>query len=764
MPVEQLPAVSLIINTLNRAAYLASTLSALKLLRYGAFEVIVVNGPSDDGTDAILAAYGDQIRIARCDTANIAASRNIGLGLAGGDIVAFIDDDAIPEPGWLDALVKPFRDPRVGAAGGFVRDRTGLHFQARVITCDRTGRLESFATAEAAGLDQHPGAPRVLALTGANIAFRRDLLLELGGFDENYRYLLDETDLNFRIMDAGYLNVVVPQAEVHHKQAPNHLRNAARIPQSLYAIARSTYYFALRHSRGHLDPALVERRLERFRRDRSRDIALLAREGHIDLPKKASLITDLAQGEADGRAAAARPPLTPLTPPTAAPMFFVPSSLSVARDRLRIGLLSQQYPPGSTGGIGNWTQTLAEGLAGEGHEISVITDAAPGDGDSVDFERGVFVHRLSHRQVVGSARLNLGPAVRHLEARSVRCFDEAMRIHALRGLDLVSGPIWDLEPFACLKRGLLPTAVSLHTTYALARPRNLEIPLASAKERAIVDGVIAAERWMLATAPFLLSNSHAIIDDLERVYKLPGLLRPRTVAVPHGVPDRRGAIRAKAPKDNRVTAVFIGRLEPRKGADALLAIAPHLLDAAPHLELVMVGEDLPIDGAGTTLRQRFLESADADIAARVTFCGNVPAEELRSWYERSDFILAPSRHEAFGLVYVEAMMHGKAVIAGRNGGSADIVLPGETGLLVDPDETEDFIDAILRLTLAPAERERMGSAGRRRYEDHFSVAAMIAGVETVFRTWIGSLKSIERPFSSSAPGAGDHIRLKPLFP
>lgn len=747
MHTQPLPSVSVIISTLNRASYLANTLSALKFQRYQPFEVIVVNGPSEDGTDAILAAYGDMIRVARCDVANLSISRNIGVGLACGDIVAFLDDDAIPEPTWLEALVRPFADPRVGAAGGFIRDHTGVGFQVRVVTCDRTGRLETFMSEQSAGLDQRPGAARVLSATGANAAFRRALVVELGGFDENYRYLLEETDLNFRVMDAGYLNVAAPQAEVHHKYAPSHIRTAARVPQSLYAISRSTHYFALRHGRDHLDPAIVEKRLARFRRDRSRDIALLAREGHIDLGRKASLITDLVQGEADGRAAAARQPLTPLAPATAAPMIFTPSQIRSSRDRLRIGLLSQQYGLCPMGGIGNWTQTLAEGLAAAGHEISVIADAADGHGESVDFERGVFVHRLSHRRMINASRLKLPSAVRHLEARSVRCFDEAMRIHSLRGLDLVSGPIWDLEPFACLTSGLLPTAVSLHTTYGLARPHKPDWQTDDISQQTMLDEVVAAERWVLANAPFLLSNSTPIIDDLERVYKLPGLLAPRATMVPHGVPDRRVKAQSYKPDNGRVTGVFIGRLEPRKGADALLAIAPHLLDAAPELDLVFVGEDVAIDHAGTTLRQRFLAGADAETRSRVTFCGNVPAEDLRAWYERADFILAPSRYESFGLVYVEAMMHGKALVAGRRGGGAEIVLPGETGLLVSPDAMEDFIDAVLQLALSPLDRERMGHAGRRRYENHFSVAAMVNGVEEAFTQWVHSLRSFDRPFA-----------------
>ena len=68
-------------------------------------EVIVVNGPSTDNSEAVIASWGSRIRAARCDVANISVSRNIGICMAQGDIVAFIDDDAVPEPEWLAQLL-----------------------------------------------------------------------------------------------------------------------------------------------------------------------------------------------------------------------------------------------------------------------------------------------------------------------------------------------------------------------------------------------------------------------------------------------------------------------------------------------------------------------------------------------------------------------------------------------------------------------------------------------------------------------------------
>src|SRR6476620_3221437 len=112
--------VSVVINTYNRGSSLRRTLDSFQYLNHDAFEVIVVNGPSTDETDAILEEYRGRIKIGRCPEVNIWKSRNAGIALTSGEIVAFIDDDAVPEPDWLDDLIAEYDDPIVGAVGGKV--------------------------------------------------------------------------------------------------------------------------------------------------------------------------------------------------------------------------------------------------------------------------------------------------------------------------------------------------------------------------------------------------------------------------------------------------------------------------------------------------------------------------------------------------------------------------------------------------------------------------------------------------------------------
>ena len=194
------PRVSVVINTLNRAPYLRRLLGSLSHLDYPSFEVVVVNGPSTDGTEALLAEFEGRIKVAGCPEANLSRSRNIGIAAAAGDIVAFIDDDALPgSPEWLTDLVAALvRSPRAAGSGGPVLqgDAERHEFDGGA-TSDYGFQAFNRTQLRALGVALD-GKRWVRRVPGGNCAFRHDVLLEIGGFDEAIPYYLDEADVCLR--------------------------------------------------------------------------------------------------------------------------------------------------------------------------------------------------------------------------------------------------------------------------------------------------------------------------------------------------------------------------------------------------------------------------------------------------------------------------------------------------------------------------------------------------------------------------------------
>ncbi len=232
--------VSLVIVSYRRPKHLAVVLKSLQFQRYSNFELIVV---SENRPETPLA-----IKWVPYDTPNIGAARNLGLAIACGEIVAFCDDDAIPEYAWLYHLSKPFADRRVGFAGGYTRGRNGVSFQWKAQLIDR---MAVDHTAKANDDDDwtrfDPHADITLNTVGTNFALRRDAVIPLGGFDEAYHYYLDEADICMRLSEAGWSGAVVPQAEVHHGFAAGPHRGRNRVPRDLTEIGASTAHFLDRH-------------------------------------------------------------------------------------------------------------------------------------------------------------------------------------------------------------------------------------------------------------------------------------------------------------------------------------------------------------------------------------------------------------------------------------------------------------------------------------------------------------------------------------
>lgn len=251
------PSVSVIIVSHGRPDALCVALTGVGQLNYPSFEIVIVADAA--GVAAVRAhPLADQVKIATFDTPNISAARNAGIALAASEIIAFIDDDAVPEPDWLTHLTGPFADPKVAVAGGYVIGRNGISFQWKARTVGPDGQTAPLKLSDDAPEVFQGTATRAIKTEGTNMALRRDVLVGVGGFDPAFAFYLDETDLNMRLGQAGHYTAIVPSARVHHGFAASGRRRPDRVPTDLTQIGASLVVFLRKHGAG-LDAIGIER-------------------------------------------------------------------------------------------------------------------------------------------------------------------------------------------------------------------------------------------------------------------------------------------------------------------------------------------------------------------------------------------------------------------------------------------------------------------------------------------------------------------------
>ena len=282
------PSVSVIVVNYQRAELLARVLKALEFQRYDNFELIVVS----DIAEAERPHSTLPVKWVHYDHPNISAARNRGLAQAAGQIVAFCDDDAVPEFRWLHHLVQPYSDTRIGWAGGFIRGRNGVSFQWRAQTINRRGEDANAVVTTDPWTVFEPDPDRVLNTVGTNCSFRRDAIIALGGFDEAYHYFLDEADMCVRMSDAGWCGAIVPLAEVHHGYAKGPYRRTSRVPKDLTQVAASMAHFLRVHGKDED----FEAAHSAFQAQQHRRVMQFFDAGLLDAVSHAALIASLENG------------------------------------------------------------------------------------------------------------------------------------------------------------------------------------------------------------------------------------------------------------------------------------------------------------------------------------------------------------------------------------------------------------------------------------------------------------------------------------
>jgi len=169
--------------------------------------------------------------------------------------------------------------------------------------------------------------------------------------------------------------------------------------------------------------------------------------------------------------------------------------------------------------------------------------------------------------------------------------------------------------------------------------------------------------------------------------------------------------------------VAVCRLVPQKGVDVAIEALARVRERHPATHLVVLGEG-PLRGELTSLAAR------RGVEDGISFPGRVG--DVAWWLRRAAVVVHPARWEGFGLALLEAMLCEKPIVAARVSSIPEIVLDGETGLLVSPDDPAGMADAVNVLLDAPARATAMGQAGRIRALAEFSVARMAERTATIY--------------------------------
>ena len=199
------PLVSVVVCTRNGAATLHECLEGVVALDYPRFEAVLVDDGSTDESAAIAQEYG--VRVISTPNRGLSAARNTGMEAARGEIVAYLDDDASPDRHWLTYLAATFASTDHAAVGG-----------PNIPPPDETGVAACVASTPGGPVHVLVSDTEAEHLPGCNMAFRRDALMAIGGFDRQFRVAGDDVDVCWRLRDEGMTLGFHPAATVWHRR------------------------------------------------------------------------------------------------------------------------------------------------------------------------------------------------------------------------------------------------------------------------------------------------------------------------------------------------------------------------------------------------------------------------------------------------------------------------------------------------------------------------------------------------------------------
>ena len=404
--------------------------------------------------------------------------------------------------------------------------------------------------------------------------------------------------------------------------------------------------------------------------------------------------------------------------------------------RLRILMLSWEYPPVLVGGLGRHVHALSGALAAAGHEVTVVTRHAAG-APLREHVNGVRVIRAAEDPV--AFPLATGSLLAWTMAFNHTLTRAALRAGDDGEYDVIHAHDWLVAHTAItLAEHLgLPLVTTIHATEAGRHQGWLPEELNRT--------IHAVEHWITHESDRVIVCSGYMRQQVTSLFGAP---QSRVDVVPNGVDDRAwragaravAAARARFAGDGPLIG-YAGRLVYEKGVQHLVHAVPRLRRRHPGLRVVIAGD-------GPYREQLQAEAAALRLDGTVRFAGFMTATQLPAMLAATDATVVPSLYEPFGMVALEAAAAGAPLAVAATGGLAEIVEPGVTGVTFPHSDPEALAGAVDRLLADEVFARRVARRARSMVGERYSWPA-IAGLTVL--TYLGAGREGGRHRPPAAP-------------
>jgi glycosyltransferase involved in cell wall biosynthesis len=677
--------ISVVVSTYNRADVLSDCITSLLKQTNVRIEIVVVVGPCTDNTNEILSQYENEIVVKHCSMRNLSMSRNIGLVHASGDVIAFIDDDAVAFENWASSILGAFQDENVVAAGGFTLNHNGAEYQAASTFCNVYGdSLQRNSLEKLDGIPEDEAINWFPSLLGTNCAFRASKLLAIGGFDENFHYFLDETDVCRRIARFGGKVVAVPNAIVLHRYAPSHLRNKHRVPTSLFEPAKSKAYFMRKHAILKNQRKDVYSNLNKYIDEIFRANHWLFENQYISIQKKNRLDDELLSGIQHG---------LELEVTVEKDLDRTCNQNFISSEFKSIALICREFPPNSFGGISKHYRELAVGFTNIGHSVHVYT---LGKRRTVTFDsEGFWIHTIDpsveterYKDLISSISLPFD--------QSAWSFVAAYEILASEiKFECVIAPIWDAQSTWISILSDLAIIVTLHTTahHALTYKEDWK----RLKFRHIhASRLIEWEKFCIERANILIANSELVARDIRPDSHEEGLdFDSKLSVIPHSISIGMDKGQIYCERDRQhINLLFVGSREFRKGFDLYCGFVMENALTLEHVNFRFITSNANDRHCENEYLKLKAFSKDNGLPERIEFLSNLSEDEMSESFSWASVCVVPSRFESFSLVALEALFRGCLVAISDSSGIAEFLTNNQRTLMLKENRLEVLTETI----------------------------------------------------------------------